>query len=140
MARAIRRFLLALTLLLALSACDKKTINIYDKDILHTPIDCLTLIIEPNNLTMQQTMQKLYPFKEGCKHALHISYRNCIKCNSSFNIQTKALQGMPSSYLNMEIKEGNSLKYSYYIDLYSNVEQSDLEKGFKHLKKHLEIR
>ncbi|MBN2825480.1 MAG: hypothetical protein JXQ76_09165 [Campylobacterales bacterium] len=133
------RYFIALFVVMVLGGCDKKIINVYDKKILTTPIDCLSLAIDPPNMMMQQTMQKLYDFKEGCKYTLAISYRNCIQCNANFNIQTKAIQGMPSSYLNMEIKEGRSLKYSYYVDLRSNVDEEDLQSGFRHLKNKLKI-
>ncbi|MBN2824307.1 MAG: hypothetical protein JXQ76_03200 [Campylobacterales bacterium] len=131
--------LLALSMLLLLSGCDKKIVRIYDKTILTTPIHCLTLTIEPHNIMIDQTMQRLYPFKKECDFTLRITHRNAITCNANFNAQTKAIEGMPSSYLSMEIKEGDARKYSYYVDLESDVDEEDLESGFSHLQKSLQI-
>ena len=39
----------------------------------------------------------------------------------------------------MEVRKGFSLKYSYYIDLMSKVEQGDIEKGFERLEEDLKL-
>jgi len=82
-------------------------------------------------------MQHYYRFDPTCPLQLTITYKNGITCNSTFNVQTKAVNGFPSSYLNMELREGFSLKYSYYIDLDENVTAKDLEKGFERMKEDL---
>ena len=123
-----------------LTACDDKAIvNVYDKNILKTPIPCLKLTVLPPNTMIQTTMERLYPFRENCPYHLDISYKNGITCNSTQNVQTKCIEGFPSSYLNMEVRKGFSLKYSYYIDLMSKVEQGDIEKGFERLEEDLKL-
>jgi len=82
-------------------------------------------------------MEKLYLFKDNCPYHLDISHKSGITCNSTQNVQTKCIEGFPSSYLNMEVRKGLSLKYSYYIDLMSDVTQEDVEKGFERLSKDL---
>jgi len=123
-----------------LTACDDKAIvNVYDKNISTTLIPCLKLNVLPQNSMIQATMERLYPFTENCPYHLDISYKNGITCNSTQNVQTKCINGFPSSYLNMEVRKGFSLKYSYYIDLMSKVEQRDIEKGFERLKEDLNL-
>jgi len=123
-----------------LTACDDKAIiNIYDKNIPKTPIPCLKLTVLPPNSMIQTTMERLYPFTENCPYHLDISYKNGITCNSTQNVQTKCINGFPSSYLNMEVRKGFSLKYSYYIDLKSDVTREDVEKGFERLKEDLNL-
>jgi len=85
-------------------------------------------------------MQHLYAFKEQCPYKLTISYKNGITCNSTFNVQTKVVNGFPKSYLNMEIRRGFSLQYSYYIDLMEDVTSEDLRKGFNRMKQDLHLR
>lgn len=84
-------------------------------------------------------MRKLYAFEDNCPYHLDISYKNGITCNSTQNVQRKCIDGFPSAYLNMEVRKGLSLKYSYYIDLKSDVTREDIEKGFECLSKDLKL-
>jgi len=123
---------------LLLTACnDKAIVNVYDKKILKTPLPCLKLTIFPKNKMISQTMESLYPFKNSCPYHLDISHKSGITCNSTQNVQTKCIEGFPSSYLNMEVRKGLSLKYSYYIDLMEDVTKEDVEEGFERLSKDL---
>jgi hypothetical protein len=117
------------------TACDDDSamVTVYDKEILNTPVSCLKLHVFPQNRMIEETMRHLYPFDSSCPLKLEISYKNGITCNSTFNVQTKSINGFPSSYLNMEIREGFSLKYSYYIDLKEEVGPEDLKKGFERI-------
>jgi len=123
---------------LLLTACnDKAIVNVYDKKILKTQLPCLKLTVFPKNKMISQTMEALYPFKESCPYHLDITHKSGITCNSTQNVQTKCIEGFPSSYLNMEVRKGFSLKYSYYIDLMEDVTKEDVEEGFERLRKDL---
>lgn len=127
-------------ILFLLTGCeDKAIVNIYDKTILNTPVTCMSLNVVPANETITQKMKTLYRFDPKCSLHLNISYKNSIVCNSTYNVQTKSIQGFPTSYLNMEVRQGLSLKYSYYIDLTSEVSGEDLQKGFERIKRDLNI-
>jgi hypothetical protein len=43
----------------------------------------------------------------------------------------------PKSYLQMQLREGLDVKYSYYIDLYSNVDIDDIENAFNRLEEEI---
>ena len=43
----------------------------------------------------------------------------------------------PRSYLKLKLRKGMELQYSYYIDLYSNVDEDDVEEAFERLKKDI---
>ncbi len=127
---------------LLFTACndDHAMVNVYDKSILKIPITCMKLQVFPKNKTIEDTMHRLYHFDDSCPLRLEISYKNGITCNSTFNVQTKSINGFPSSYLNMELKQGFSLKYSYYIDLMEDVREEDLKKGFARMQEDLTFR
>jgi hypothetical protein len=135
------KILFGIITLLLLTACeDKSIVNVYDKTILKSKIDCLKLAVFPQNKMIIQSMKSLYTFDDRCPYTLDISYKNGIRCNSTQNVQSKTINGFPSSYLNMNLRKGLSVKYSYYIDLREDVEKEDLEKGFERLKKDLMIK
>lgn len=124
---------------LLLMGCDKKIINIYEPSIVDQKIECMSLTLFPPSDAIESKMKTLYSFQKECSYELYIQYKNCITCNSNFNIQEKSTQGMPSSYLNMTIKHKSKPQYSYYIDLYQNVNNGDLEKGFAQLSRDLKL-
>ena len=136
----IQRIFCMVTVLLFLSGCDEKAqVNIYKPEILKTPIPCLQLIVSPSSKKIAGVMQRLYIFKESCPYKLTVSYKNGITCNSTFNVQTKTVNGFPKSYLNMEIRKGFSLQYSYYIDLMEDVTPKDIKRGFDRIKEDLHL-
>ena len=100
----------------------------------------MKLQVFPENKTIEKTMHRLYHFDDSCPLRLEISYKNGITCNSTFNVQTKSMNGFPSSYLNMELKQGFSLKYSYYVDLMEDVREEDLKRGFARMQEDLTFR
>jgi hypothetical protein len=137
-----RLFFAGTLLVFLLTSCgdDNAMVTVYDKSILKTPVSCMKLQVFPENKMIEETMRHLYHFDPSCSLKLNISYKNGITCNSTFNVQTKSMNGFPSSYLNMELREGLSLKYSYYIDLQEEVSPEDLEKGFERMKQDLIIK
>ena len=114
-------------------------VHVYDKQILSTPVRCMKLVISPPQQQIEQTMRRLYDFDPSCPLQLTVSHKSGITCNSTFNVQSKAVNGFPSSYLNMELRRGFSLLYSYYIDLDENVTSADLDAGFSRMKEDLDI-
>ncbi len=122
--------LIALSILLFFSACnDKSIVKIHNKKILEEKIKCMNLVVFPANEEIEKTFQGLYPFKRECALSLHISYKSAIVCNSTHNASQKAA-GMPSGYLRLELKEGSTLFYSYYIDLNELLGEKQIKKAF----------
>ena len=114
-------------------------VNVYDKQILSHPPECLSLHIVPLDKEMERYLQSLYRFKADCPTALSVSYKSGIVCNSHYNAQQKALSNFPNSYLTMEIRKGFSLRYSYYIDLDHKPDKADLRSGFARIRKDLKL-
>ncbi len=123
---------------LFLHGCGRKAERtFYDKAAKTKPIPCLKLNVSPPNKTMQHTLESLYSFNTTCPYTLTLSYKSGIVCNSHHNAQTKALGKMPSSYLNLEVRKGFGLIYSYYIDLDHKPDSSDIKEGFETLREDL---
>jgi len=133
------KLLVGSVILLLLTACnEKKAIErVYDASVKQTPIECLGLQIVPDDKKIRITLLKLYPFSQGCKQKLSVSYKSGIVCNSAYNAAQKTLSNFPNSYLNMEIRKGFTLQYSYYIDLDHKPNATDIEKGFMRMRKVL---
>lgn len=130
--------LLLLISILFLAGCEEKmkpVVTINPKLIL--PISCMNL----NRITLDpeitEQLNALYPFDETCPLTLSVSYKKDIVCNSTQNIQMKNMGKFPKSYLKLELREGLEMEYTYYVDLYSNIDKDDIEEGFAHLKKDL---
>jgi len=134
----MQKILFGVVTVLFITACDDNAIvNVYDKTILKTPIPCLKLSVIPETKFLTETMKSLYSFDEQCPYTLDVSYKNSITCNSTSNVQSRSISGFPSAYLSMKVRQGLSVKYSYYIDLKEDVSSKNLEKGFERLKKDL---
>jgi hypothetical protein len=134
----IYRTIFAILSAILLTACnDKSIVTVYDKTVTKRPIPCLSLRIIPDDPKIRNTLERLYPFKEGCKQRLEVTYKSQIVCNSPYNAPQKTLSNFPTSYLNMEIRRGFSLQYSYYIDLDHKPGAEDIEKGFERMKRDL---
>jgi hypothetical protein len=126
---------------LILSGCDDGSIvTVYDKSIKNTPIECLRVSIMPPDKQIQRTIQSLYTFKDNCNYSLNITYKSSIVCNSPYNAAQKNLSAFPNSYLNMEIRKGMSLEYSYYIDLQHKPNSDDIQKGWHKITQDLDIK
>jgi len=82
-------------------------------------------------------LREMYDFNQSCSNRLYISYKRDITCNSSYNAVMKNTHGFPKSYLKFELKRGLNNLYSYYIDLYNNVDIDDIENEFKIVKQDL---
>jgi len=122
-----------------LTACndDKAMVTCYDSAVKTHPITCLGLQIVPEDQQMREVLLRLYPFGKGCAQRLSVSYKSGIVCNSAYNAPQKALSNFPNSYLNMEIRKGMTLQYSYYIDLDHKPTSDDIERGFSRMQKEL---
>ncbi len=99
----------------------------------------MRLVIFPPDNTVSTALTPLYNFNKSCNFSLNVSKKGGITCNSSHNIDKKALKKFPTSYLNMTLKKNGRLVYSYYIDLEKDVVTSDIEKGFKRLQSDLKL-
>ncbi len=126
--------------ILLLAGCQKDaTVTIYDKQVTRTPINCLALRVVPENKEITQTLRSLYRFDPACKQRLEVSYKSGIVCNSPYNAPQKTLSTFPSSYLNMEIRKGFMLQYSYYVDLDHKPDASDVKEGFERIESDLKL-
>ncbi len=118
--------------------CDKKSPPIIKKDTnLSTPVQCLAL----NDITLDKafksTLNSLYTFDQKCDLQLFVSYKRDIVCNSPYNPNRKNIGPFPKSFLNMEVRRGFKVEYSYYVDLYHNVNESDIKEAFARVKKDI---
>jgi hypothetical protein len=98
---------------------------------LKTPISCMALSEVGVEKGFLNKLRKMYDFNQSCSNRLYISYKRDIICNSSYNAVMKNTHGFPKSYLKFELKRGLDTLYSYYIDLYNNVDIDDIENEFK---------
>jgi len=117
-----------------LSACDKRAqVVMYDKSLKTNKLKCLSFL-PVNNTKLEQNLKKMYNFNNNCPNRLELDYKSGIKCNSSYNAPQKATTNFPSAYIKLEVKNGFSLKYSYYKDLTHKPDVSDLKDAFNQLK------
>ncbi|MCF6245649.1 MAG: hypothetical protein L3J43_11525 [Sulfurovum sp.] len=121
--------------------CGKKSEPIIKTDMnMTTPIKCITL----NTLSMEKPfvakLQSLYLFDTRCDVKLYVTYKKDIVCNSPYNAGIKNTSSFPKSFLKLELKKGFKVIYSYYIDLYSNVDIDDIVDAFLSMKKELMLK
>jgi len=135
------RYILSVVLILVSlfwSGCsDDAVVIVFDKTITNEKIPCLALFIPKPDLQVEGTLRSLYHFDKDCAWKLEVTKKDSIVCNSTQNVQKKALAHFPSSYLKMQIKKDDQLKYSYYIDLDESLTQEDVVQGFQRIKKDL---
>ncbi len=131
--------LVTLTFFLLVGCTPKGERTFYDKNITSQTIPCMKLAVTPPDKGMEQTLRQLYPFTDSCPYTLTLSHKCGIVCNSHYNAQTKALGKMPNSYMNLELRRGFKLLYSYYIDLDHAPESSDIETGFAQMRQDLKL-
>ena len=120
---------------LVITACEDKNVYVsfYDKSIKKIP--CLSL---DNSLKpFEGSLQKEYNFKENCPYKLVLASATNIVCKSPFNASTKTTTNFPSSYIELDIKKGIDLIYSYYKDLTHETTKDDIQDGFKRLKRDI---
>jgi len=121
-----------------LSGCsDNAMVTTYDKQIINEKIPCMRLVVFPPDNEIQKTLEVMYSFKKECNFTLNVSNKGGITCNSTQNATNRALSNFPSSYLKIELKKESSLLYSYYIDLKSDVKESDIKNAFNRIKNDL---
>ena len=134
----VKKMQLLTASLFILTGCTQKgERTFYDKNITNQTIPCMKLAVTPPNKQMAQTMRQLYRFTQSCPYTLTLSYKSGIVCNSHYNAQTKALGKMPNSYMNLELRRGFKLLYSYYIDLDHKPGEEDIREGFETLRNDL---
>ena len=124
--------------ILFLIGCEERSVaNVTIGSKLSLPIRCLRLnaLSDENRLTKR--LKELYSFDEKCDLTLTLSSKKDIVCNSPQNVMLKTSGKFPKSYLKMVVRRGMQIEYSYYIDLYSNVDEDDVEEGFERLKQDL---
>ena len=128
-------------LLFTLFGCgDNSQVTIYDKSIKKETIPCLRVSISPEDKEIQSYISSLYNFKDICPYSLNISYKSNIVCNSPYNASRKNLSNFPNSYLNMEIRKGMKLEYSYYIDLQHKPTDKEIKNGWEKIECDLKIK
>ncbi len=104
---------------------------------LERPVSCMKLnrLVEDNELL--SSLEKLYAFDDSCALTLTLRSKKDIVCNSTNNMMSKNMGKFPKSFIKLELREGLKVQYSYYRDLYSNVDEDDVKEGFERLKKDL---
>jgi len=131
-------FTLTFTALIFFVACEEKAKPkvIIDSDLV-LPISCMKLNILSDDKVLVHGLKSLYAFDDSCALTLTLSSKKDIVCNSTNNMMRKNIGKFPKSFVKLELREGMKLLYSYYIDLYSNVDKDDVKEGFERLKKDL---
>lgn len=127
-----------ITVLLLFTACEEKAkpvVSINPK--LSLPISCMRLNHTDIDKGFLDTISKLYDFDKTCPLTLTVSYKKDIVCNSTQNVQIKNTGRFPMSYLKLELRRGLDIEYTYYVDLYDNVDKEDIAEGFERLKSDL---
>ena len=129
------------TLLLFFVACEEKakpTVMISSD--LKRPISCMKLNRLSGDKELLSSLEKLYDFNQSCPFTLTLSSKKDIVCNSTNNVMSKNMGKFPKSFLKLELRKGLKVEYSYYVDLYSNVDEDDVKEGFERLKKDLLVK
>lgn len=127
-----------IVVLLLFTACEEKmkpVVTINPK--LQRPILCMKLSSINVDKEVLNTFNTLYDFNESCPLTLSVSYKKDIVCNSTHNVQMKNVGRFPTSYLKLEVRKGLEMEYTYYVDLYSNVDKDDMVEGFNQLREDL---
>ncbi len=128
---------LIITTLIIFTSCSKKEqVTFYDKSLKSKKLTCLSFNpIKSGKL--EKKLSSLYKFDKNCKNILNLSYKSQIVCNSPYNAPQKTTTNFPNAYLNLEVKRGFNLLYSYYIDLTRKPSASDVEDAFNRLKEDI---
>ena len=137
----MKKVSMLLPFLVLLVGCnDNSIVTVYDKSIKEQDINCLRLSSLTMDKNISSYIKKYYNFTDECLYSLNISYKSSIVCNSPYNASQKNLSSFPNSYLNMEIRKGFNLEYSYYIDLQHKPTMDDIKKGWDRIVKDLDIK
>ena len=131
-------FTLSLFALIFFVSCEEKAKpNITISPDLERPISCMKLNKLVDDKELLSSLKKRYTFDDSCALTLTLKSKKDIVCNISNNMMSKNMGKFPKSFIKLELREGMKLQYSYYRDLYSNVDEDDVEEGFERLKKDL---
>ena len=124
--------------ILFFSGCQEKERDpVIIKANMTTPISCLKLNNIDQEDALTEYLKKLYPFKDECRYTVTLTYKKDIVCNSSYNVGMKSMGKFPKSFIQLEVRRGLDTLYSYYQDLYNNIEPKDIKRGFNRLKNDL---
>jgi len=138
MKKHLYSFILTFFVLIFFIACEEKAkASITIRSDLERPISCMKLNKLTEDKELLSSLAKLYTFDERCTLTLTLDSKKDIVCNSTVNMMSKNMGKFPKSFVKLELREGMKLEYSYYLDLYSNVDEDDVIEGFKRLKKDL---
>ena len=135
----MKNIIILVAIIVLLSSCQERG----EKPIIHkntnvtTAISCLKLAsFEEENL-LTSHLRKLYNFTSNCDYTLTLSYKKDIVCNSSYNAGVKSMGKFPTIFIKLDVRKGLDTIYSYYQDLYDNIEPDDIDRGFNKLKDDL---
>ncbi len=130
-------FLYLIPLIFFVACEEKATPSVIISSDLKRPIHCMKLNKLADDKELLSHLEKLYAFDDSCPLTLTLSSKKDIVCNSTNNMMSKNMGKFPKSFVKLELREGMKVEYSYYVDLYSNVDEDDVEEGFERLKKDL---
>jgi len=134
----ISLYLIPLIFFIACEEKSKPTVIIHSD--LELPLSCMKLNKLGADKAFLSSLEKLYDFNQSCPFTLTISSKKDIVCNSTNNVMSKNMGKFPKSFLKLELRKGLNVEYSYYVDLYSNVDKDDVKEGFERLKKDLLVK
>ncbi|NOZ91220.1 MAG: hypothetical protein GXO60_08065 [Epsilonproteobacteria bacterium] len=137
MRQRYRYIILIISTMLIISGCEEKAKPVIIKNAsIKTPLGCLKLDnLEKNKLTNH--LKELYNFQDNCEYTLTLKFKKDIVCNSSYNAGMKSMGKFPKSFIQLEVRQSLVPIYSYYVDLFHNANNDDVDMGFKQLKKDI---
>ncbi len=136
----MKKILYLITLILFIACEEKEKPSVIISSDLKRPISCMKLNKIGGDKELLESLEKLYDFNQSCIFTLTLSSKKDIVCNSTNNVMSKNMGKFPKSFVKLELRKGMKVEYSYYVDLYSNVDEDDIKEGFDRLKKDLLIK
>ncbi len=136
----MKKILYIITLILFIACEEKEKPSVIISSDLERPISCMKLNKIGGDKELLESLEKLYDFNQSCIFTLTLSSKKDIVCNSTNNVMSKNMGKFPKSFVKLELRKGMKVEYSYYVDLYSNVDEDDIKEGFDRLKKDLLIK
>ena len=136
----MKKILYIITLILFIACEEKEKPSVIISSDLKRPISCMKLNKIGGDKELLESLEKLYDFNQSCIFTLTLSSKKDIVCNSTNNVMSKNMGKFPKSFVKLELRKGMKVEYSYYVDLYSNVDEDDIKEGFDRLKKDLLIK
>jgi len=136
----MQKYLYFILLIFFISCEEKAKPSVIIHSDLERPISCMKLNKLAGDKELLNSLEKLYDFNQSCALILTLSSKKDIVCNSTNNIMSKNMGKFPKSFIKLELRKGLNVEYSYYVDLYSNVDKDDVKEGFERLKKDLLVK